>query len=234
MQRPIIKICNFLIIILFLFSCEKLDITESGNLVPKTVDENNAIPSIAINKSLLHVESFGNPDSLVIIFLHGGPGGDCASFTPYRKLADSGYYAVQWDQRGTGLSKRHNTNELSSELYLEDLKQLIDYYVKNSNQKVVLFGHSWGAMYATYFIDSYGDYNGKIAGAILTEPGGFTSEDIEDYLDRLIAGLELNSENFNDALWQQQFFTSAEHAALDYPIASMEADAENKLEHNIK
>lgn len=45
--------------------------------------------------------------------------------------------------------------------------------------------------------------------------------------------MELNSENFNDALWKQQIFTPAEHASLDYPIASMESDAENKLEHNV-
>lgn len=186
MLKSFFKNCTSISLLFILCSCEQLNMNDSGNLVPKTVTEDSTIPSLEINGTLLHVEDFGNPHSNVVIFLHGGPGGDCNDFTPYRALADSGYCVVQWDQRGTGLSERLNTSEIGTEMYLEDLRQIIDYYAPSPNQKVVLFGHSWGGMYATFFIDSYGDYNGKIAGAILSEVGGFTSEGILDYLDRII------------------------------------------------
>ncbi len=106
----------------------------------------------------------------MIMVLHGGPGGDYRSLLPYRVLADDGYYVVLWDHRGSGLSKRHGASSFTTDQVLEDLRQVIEHFSSSSSQPIVFLGHSWGAMYAIWFIDTYGDYGGRIAGAVLSEP----------------------------------------------------------------
>ena len=71
-------------------------------------------------------------------------------------------------------------------------------------------------MYATWFINEYGDYNGKIQGAILSEPGAFTERQLEAFLKRLQGSLSLIGEQFNDALWAEQFMSPADHERADY------------------
>ena len=50
-----------------------------GNLVPRTVAEDANLPAIEMNGSRFHLETFGDPTSPVVVFLHGGPGGDYRS-----------------------------------------------------------------------------------------------------------------------------------------------------------
>jgi len=57
-------------------SCEILDPGEPGQLVPLTVDEDPTLPSISVNGTQLHAETFGNPTDPMLVILHGGPGGD--------------------------------------------------------------------------------------------------------------------------------------------------------------
>ena len=57
-------------------ACQVYDPSEAGNLVPKTVDEDPTIPSVALAGTVFHVETYGDPTKPVIIFLHGGPGSD--------------------------------------------------------------------------------------------------------------------------------------------------------------
>lgn len=213
-----------------LFSCTVLDPGESGNLVPRTVDEDSSLPSIAVNGTELHSESFGNPGDSLIVFLHGGPGGDYRSLLPYQGLADFGYHVVFYDQRGAGLSQRHDKDELSLSLYMEDLRQVINHYSQGS-EPVVLIGQSFGAMLVSCFIHTFGDYGGRLSGAIFSEPGGFSSDVVQEFLDRLIAGIDFFSESANESLWKNQIFTPIDHAELDYQIASMEAQAEKELGH---
>lgn len=106
--------------------------------------------------------------------LHGGPGVDYRSLLPLQALGADGYRVVFWDQRGAGLSKRHDAASYTMDGYLEDLRLVIEHYTVTPGQPLVLIGHSWGAMYATWFIDEHGDYGGRVRGAVLSEPGGFT------------------------------------------------------------
>src|SRR5512147_2073700 len=84
---------------------------DPGNLVPRTVAEDATLPAIEMNGSRFHAERFGNPANPVIVFLHGGPGGDYRSMLRLAEryngssLADD-YFLVYWDQRGAGLSER--------------------------------------------------------------------------------------------------------------------------------
>jgi len=76
---------------------------------------------------------------------------------------------VFWDNRGAGLSRRHSPSSFAPDDYLEDLRQVIERFSASSRQPIVVIGHSWGAMYATWFINEYGDYGGRVVGAVLSD-----------------------------------------------------------------
>ncbi|UZD24193.1 alpha/beta fold hydrolase [Algoriphagus halophytocola] len=201
-----------------LISCEMdLDMNKPGNLVPKTVTEDPSLPSLSLNGTSLHAETYGNPASAMVIFLHGGPGADYRNGLNVRQLADDGYYVVFYDQRGTGLSQRHDKNTYSIQLYLEDLTAVIEHYRTSTNQKVFLFGHSWGAMLAAAYINAYPD---RIDGAIFAEAGGFNKQLLDEY-GEASRKLNLFSEITNDVLYYDQFLTGREneHEKLDYKLA---------------
>ncbi len=198
-------------------SCEKeAGLDEPGNLVPKTVVEDPNLPSIAVNGTRLHSETYGNSTESMVIFLHGGPGSDYRNGLAVKQLATNGYYVVFYDQRGTGLSQRHEEKTYTIQLYLDDLTAVIKHYRTSPDQKVFLFGHSWGAMLAAAYINSYPD---RIDGVIFAEPGGFTKPLLDEYSEAS-RKLSLFSEGTNDVMYYQQFLTggSNEHEILDYKL----------------
>ena len=151
----------------------------------------------------------------MIVFLHGGPGGDYRAMLRMAgrhdgySLADD-HFLIFWDQRGTGLSRRHNRDVLTIERYTADLDSLIARY--SPSRPVVLVGHSWGGMYATHYINERAE---RVAGAVLIEPGpldGATMERLEDD----IAGFDFGAEWLNDVAWSSQFLSPDDHARMDY------------------
>jgi proline iminopeptidase len=192
-----------------------LDPDEPGNLVPRTVDEDPNLPALEMAGSRFHVQTRGDRTSPVIIFLHGGPGGDhrallrlAESYDGYA-LSDD-FLLVFWDQRGTGLSRRHDKTSLNIDQYVVDLEQLVAVF--SPNDPVLLVGNSWGGMYATEFINRF---PGRVCGAVLMEPGPFSHEFyklIEDDLH----DTDVGSEWLNDWVWSQEILTPDDHARLDY------------------
>lgn len=220
---------------LALLSTACLDPDDPGNLVPATVDEDPALPRIEVNGTALHAEAFGDPSAPMIMVLHGGPGGDYRYLLPYRALAADGYYVVLWDQRGAGLSRRHPASTYRElDIYLEDLRQVIEHFTSSSAQPVVFLGQSWGAMYATWFVNEYGDYGGRIRGAVLSEPGAFTSQGLEDYAARKGVPYGLTSEELNDIAWSDQFMSPSAHARADFMVAmrAFKGDPKEHLDPN--
>src|SRR4030095_5027409 len=217
------KFCiPLLICLISLCGCKKENlITEEGNLVPKTVEQDPTLPSISINGTMLHAEAFGNPDSAMVVVLHGGPGSDYRHLLNCKELASAGYYVIFYDQRGSGLSKRYSKSSYSTQVMLDDLSAVIAHYRKSNNQKVFLLGHSWGAILATAFINKYPTV---ISGTILAEPGGFTWADIEGYVSRS-RDIKITSELISDFLYADQFITGKkdQHAILDYKYALLSA-----------
>ena len=214
MNRKILS----LVTLVALVSCQKeLDIKTPGNLVPKTVIEDSNLPSITVNGTRLHAESFGNRDSSMVIFLHGGPGADYQNGLNAKRLADGGYHVVFYDQRGTGLSQRHDQSIYSIQLYLDDLTAIIQHYRTSPTQKIFLFGHSWGAMLAAAYINSYPN---SIAGAIFAEAGGFNKQLLDEYGESS-RRLNLLAETTNDVLYYDQFLTGDknQHEIQDYKMA---------------
>lgn len=215
------KSCGWLSIALVVGSMETtacgnvMEPGKSGNLVPLTVAEDPSLPAIDMNGSRFHLQTFGNPANPVVVFLHGGPGSDYRSML---RLADrhGGYsladdhFLVFWDQRGTGLSKRHDRDELSIERYVEDLDSLIGRY--SPGRPVFLVGHSWGGMYATRYINQF---PGRVAGAVLIESGPFDGVNMER-LKKDMQDFVLGSELLNDIAWNIQFLSPDDHARMDY------------------
>lgn len=209
---------------------ELLDPDAPGHLVPATVDEDPSLPHIRIAGSLLHAEAFGNPEHPIVMVLHGGPGADYRSLLPLKALAADGYYVVFWDQRGAGLSQRHDADAYDMDGYLDDLRVVIEHFTNAPGQPMVFIGHSWGAMYATWFINEYGSYGGRIRGAILSEPGAFTKDQLDRYIDDLYGTIDFFGEEVNDAAWLYQFMSPAEHVRADY--LAMVASGAVTAEHN--
>ena len=215
MKNKIFLIITMAIYIAVISSCEKYELTEPGLLVPLTVTDDPLLPSISVNNTLLHSETFGNPSDSIIIAIHGGPGADYRSILNCQQLANDGYYVIFYDQRGSGLSQRHDADIYNTQLYIDDLNAVIEYYKQTESQKVILFGHSWGAMMAAGYVDQHPE---KIRGVILVEPGGFTWDDTEEYMGRAFQ-LNLFGEQTNDYVYLDQFITSDEHNTLDYKMA---------------
>lgn len=188
---------------------------DPGNLVPRTVAEDPSLPAIEMNGSRFHLETFGNPANPVLVFLHGGPGGDYRSLLRLAErhngysLADE-YFLVFWDQRSSGLSKRHDRRDLNIGRYVQDLNAIIDRY--SPNRPVFLVGHSWGGMYATRYIN---EYPRRVAGAVLIEPGPLDGATMER-LKNDIVDFKLGSEVLNDIAWNSQFLSPDDHERMDF------------------
>jgi proline iminopeptidase len=194
-------------------------VSETGWLGRRSVVEDPTLPQIALAGTVLHAEAFGNPNAPLLIVLHGGPGVDYRSLLSLQALAGDGYRVVFWDQRGAGLSQRHDADTYSLPLYLEDLRLVIEHYSTSPTQPLVFLGHSWGAMYATWFINQYGDYGGRLRGAVLSDPGGFTKKQLDAFIDRYLSSIDLTGEQLNDGTWSRQFMSPADHARADYLAA---------------
>lgn len=192
-----------------------LDPGAAGNLVPKTADQDSSIPQLSFNDSTFHLETVGDAANPVVIMLHGGPGSDYRSLLRLldpvdgRSLADD-YLVVLWDQRGSGLSQRHHADDIDLASYDADLDWLVEHF--SPNRQVVLIGHSWGGMYATYYISEHPD---KVAGAVLMESGPITGELFKDVEDRIFE-LDFFSEWLNDYAWTERIITPDDHARADY------------------
>lgn len=196
-------------------ACETMSPGDPGNLVPPTVAEDASLPAIDMNGSRFHLQTSGNPSNPVIVFLHGGPGGDYRSLLRLAErhngysLADD-YFLVYWDQRGAGLSKRHNRDVLTLDMYLKDLDTLMQRY--SPGRPAFLIGESWGGMFATQYINKHPE---RVAGAVLIEPGpldGATAERLKDDM----FDFSLGSEWLNDWAWSSQFLSPDDHARMDY------------------
>ncbi|MBN2378425.1 alpha/beta hydrolase [candidate division WOR-3 bacterium] len=214
LMRVTVPVGFFILAALLVTGC--LDPDEPGNLVPKTVVEDLSLPCIEVNGTTLHCETFGDRQDPVIIFLHGGPGGDYRGMTKLSALADE-YFCVFFDQRGTGLSERLDADEIDIDTYVEDLDQIISMFA-DTNQ-VILVGHSWGAQYATVYISAH---PGRVSHAVLSDPGPFKGE---RFGDMPIFTIDLTAEWLNDLMWMNTHISPDDHARKDYAMLIGSHDA---------
>ncbi len=184
------------------------------DLVPPTVIEDPSLPAMSINGTKLHVETFGDAGNPTLILLHGGPGSDSRELHAFAQPHNgynltSDYHLVIWDQRGAGLSERHDdASALNMSVYLEDLEALVDAVAPG--RQVVLVAHSFGGMYAAMYMNTHPE---RIAGAVLLEPAPVSSE-LEDQV--VSDESDLFAEPINDLIWAGQFISGNDHERADY------------------
>lgn len=228
-------------IILSLLSCEKsflLDPDDAGNLVPKTVEEDADLPYIIVNDKKVHAETFGDIASPIIVFLHGGPGADYRAFISEYGSANASrylsertynsgglsqlqdqYFCVFYDQQGSGLSPRCDEETHSFGNLIEELDNVIDYYLAEKlhvtgqpDSSVTLFGHSFGGALATGYTNRYPH---KISNIISYEPGPFSMEAME-LLDFSLPFAFIGQEMLDEHLMSLKHLTADSHARADF------------------
>ena len=103
-----------------------------------------------------------------LVFLHGGPGGAIGenNIRALAPLAEDGYDIYLYDQVGGGLSNRlGNVREYTTERHVRDLDAIVQ---RIGAQKVILIGHSWGAILAVLYAADHPDHLDRM---IVTGPG---------------------------------------------------------------
>lgn len=98
----------------------------------------------------LYSKSFGDSTHPALIFLHGGPGYNCANFelTTAPVLAKQGYFVVVFDQRGCGRSKNMAESLFTIDEAVADVLHIYQTY---GLKQATLLGHSWGGTLAGFF-----------------------------------------------------------------------------------
>jgi pimeloyl-ACP methyl ester carboxylesterase len=123
-----------------------------------------------------------------IIFLHGGPGFQDYLKPFFEELRDH-FECIFYDQvRGPGIR-------------IEDMLSQLDVIVGSATGKVILLGHSWGAILATEYA---GRNQSKLAGLVLMSTG-LNHQHWKDEYHKELVNLELN-----DAGPEQIFLTPEE------------------------
>jgi proline iminopeptidase len=108
----------------------------------------------------LYINTFGKSTSPAVIFLHGGPGYNAASFelSTAARLADSGYFVIVYDSRGTGRS----TSESAAYTYESEIQDLKHIYSRYGLKSASLLGHSFGGSVAIKFAQQHPEAVQKI------------------------------------------------------------------------
>lgn len=198
-----------------------------GRLVPPTVDEDPTLPALAIEVSgverLVHVHTFGDPSSPVLLMLHGSLA-DHRAFLPYEALSDR-YFVVMWDQRGNGLSERITADEYTWDSIVEEIDALKAEF--SPDAPVTLVGHSFGAMYASLYVSTKPE---NVHQLVLMEPGGLTGEIMGATYGDIIS-VDLLGAGLNEAFWQSEVMSARSHEAADYKALRLLLDGHQTSYH---
>lgn len=114
----------------------------------------------------LYVKLYPRTGSETIIFLHGGPGAP-AEFSDEINYVKDHYQVINLDQRGAGNSTCEGC-EYTIDEYTDDILAIMDYF---DLEKIHLFGHSWGGLYAQLFMEKYPE---KVSSVFLSSPSSGT------------------------------------------------------------
>jgi pimeloyl-ACP methyl ester carboxylesterase len=146
----------------------------------------------------------GNMESdVLVIFLHGGPGGNAvtASYLPVFQELGEDYMMAYWDQRGSGLSQGNSYEfAYTMEAFIEDLTFLVQTCKERyDSPKIFLYGISWGGALGCAFL-STDTLQNNITGFINMDSGHnlvdglpLSVDFVEAYADSMI-GLAVETE----------------------------------------
>lgn len=114
----------------------------------------------------------GDKDKPLILYFHGNTG-QIARFAPAMKnIAKAGYSVAMIEYRGFGNTK----GKISQAKEFSDAVSFYDYYKKKTNNKIVLYGYSFGCAFALGLTQ----YR-KPDGIILTAPFSSLYQEVKEY-----------------------------------------------------
>lgn len=121
--------------------------------------DKSEIVSINSTKYYLRIRTC-NTDNPVVLFLHGGCGSpDRAQVMKYQSTLATNFTLVAFDQRGSGYAynkKEAKTLDLTKEIYLNDVHNVVDYLKQKFNkQKIIIVGHSFGSVLGVWYVQQY-------------------------------------------------------------------------------
>jgi len=105
----------------------------------------------SVRSQALFTKAFGGQSQKAIIFLHGGPGYNAATFerSTAQVLAENGFYVIVYDRRGEGRSTDKNAKFTFEETF-NDLNAIYDTF---DLKTATLIGHSFGGIVATLYAE---------------------------------------------------------------------------------
>jgi proline iminopeptidase len=150
------------------------------------------LATVFANGQSVYTKTFGNTKDKPIIFLHGGPGYNCANFeaTTAQQFADKGFYVIVYDRRGEGRSKDPNTQFTFQETF-NDLNAIYQQY---GLVKSTLIGHSFGGIVATLFAEKYPE---KIQSIILVGAPIYLQETLKTIVSNSKTIYQTKNDNIN-------------------------------------
>jgi len=193
-----------------------LDLEAPGTLVPATVDEDPSLPRIELDDTVLHGEVFGDPADPLLVIVHGGPGMDYAGLEPLTALAGEGWQVLAYDQRGSGLSQRHEPGSTTAWTHPDDLAALIERFSPDGTAALV--GHSWGGQLSAATVQAYPE---RVTDVVLIEPGPFTGERWETLG---LTRIDMSATHLNDLFWSEQMVGRDSHEQLDWHFQQLMSD----------
>ena len=100
----------------------------------------------------IYYETFGNPDGIPLICLHGGPGSGFSR--KYNNLFNpKKFFVIMFDQRGCGRSRPLGSLSYNNTIWLaKDVNKLMKFF---NIKSAILYGSSWGSTLALYFAILY-------------------------------------------------------------------------------
>ena len=123
----------------------------------------NAMPMLSIRDASLFVEVIG--DGEPVLLMHGGPGADHWSLSPFRRLADQ-FTLVFYDHRCNGRSTGAPVSTMTWDNLTADADALRR---RLGFERWTVLGHSFGGMVALEYALRYPD---SLANLILLDTGG--------------------------------------------------------------
>ncbi len=101
-----------------------------------------------------------------LMMLHGGPGLNFDYLAPDLVLLEESFTLIYYDQRGSGRSALISKPDLLTvDDHVEDLEVIRKYF---GIERLTLFGHSWGAMLASFYALQY---PAKLHRMVFSSPG---------------------------------------------------------------
>jgi proline iminopeptidase len=191
------------------------------------VDEDPSLPALALSvagqERWVHLETFGDPEDPVLLFLHGSLA-DHRAFLPYQVLSDR-YFVVLWDQRGSGLSERIPASEYTWDSVVEEIEAVKREF--SPDAPVTLVGHSFGAMFSALYISTHPE---SVRQAVLLEPAPLTGAGFAATAADIIH-VDLLSTGLNQAFWQSEVLSASQHELADYKALRLLLDGHQTHYH---